>query len=103
MPKEKTKEQLLAGQNFESYYNMKMVQEWKFKYFEYARIKQDIHDKYHEMVEKIKAQKGGSSGKMNPKFLNFGEGESNKEYVEFLSEVKEIIKADFSRVTIFSR
>ena len=102
MPKDKQKEGLLAGQNFESYYNLKMVQEWQSKYFEYARIKQDVHDKYHEMVEKIKAKRGVGEGQTNPKFINFGEGESNKEYVEFLGEVKEIIKEDFSRVGFIS-
>lgn len=101
MSKEKANNGMLKGQNFENYFNQHMVQEWKDKYFNYGQIKRTINQKYQMMIAKIKREKTGHTDKENPKFINFSGKETNKEYLDFLTEVEQIIKDDFSRVIYF--
>ena len=91
---------MLKGQNFENYFNQHMVQEWRDKYFNYGQIKRIINQKYQMMVAKIKQEKAQQSDEDDPKFINFSGKETNKEYLDFLREVEEIIKEDFSSVSL---
>ena len=100
MSKKKGNDEMLKGQNFENYFTQHMVQEWRDRYFNYGQIKRLINQKYQMMVAKIKQEKAQQSGGEDPKFINFSGKETNKEYLDFLSEVREVIKEDFSSVSL---
>lgn len=100
MSNDKHYDGMLKGKNFEEYFNQHMINDWRSKYFAYGEIKGIINQKYLMMVAKIKQTNSAQRNEKDAKFINFSGKETNQEYKDFLQEVEDIIKDDFSRVRL---
>jgi hypothetical protein len=98
-PYEENNEIITLG--FENYLDQKLIRKWKDKYFPYSTVKSKISVYFQNFMKDLKKSevKKGTKRSKKMKFIFF---KDNKIFIKSINKVVNLIKREFTKVTISS-